>query len=193
MIDNSLSLRYIDAVTGPKQWEHHPVCRIVSITGNVQIGLGARDPITLQQKVRTRFTDMLRIIVELDGEHQPDVDFDLNQVTNQPGWTLNEAGVNQAIADINSWAAQCGSASDGTDLGDIKACLDVLIDQTDDLEAIGNSSLTELQAINLNTAQLEALITQSNVDLAAILADIQSQSTQLTTIITTLGTINTNI
>lgn len=190
LIDKSIALTYIDANSGAKQTEYHPVCRIVSITGNVQIGFGARDPQTNQQKNRYRFVDMLRVIVELDGQHQPDIDFDLNQVTNQAGWTLDEAGVNQAIADINAWAALCGGvAGDGTDLSDIKACLDILIDQTDDLESIAADSLNELAAINLNTDTLEALLAQNNLDNAAILAELQTQTGILNTHTTSLSNI----
>lgn len=111
LIGKSIALRYTDDQNGTKNWEYHPVCRIVSITGNVQIGFGTRDPNTLQQKQRYRYEDMLRVIIELDGPHQPDIDFDLNQVSNQAGWTLDEAGVQQAIADINTWAGSCNDSS----------------------------------------------------------------------------------
>jgi len=192
-IEKSLSLRYSDDENGTQNWEYHPICQVVSITGQVQIGFGARDPQTLQRKNRYRWDDLLRIIVETNGEQQPYVDFDLNQVTNQPGWTKDQAGVQQAIADINTWVAACQAGADGSDLGDVISRLDVLIDQTDDLETIASNSLTELQDINLNTAPLEALLAQNNLDNAAILAELQTQTGILNVHTTSLGNIITAI
>ena len=39
-------------------------------------------------------------IVMNDGSH---FDFDIQEVTNQAGWTANLAGQQQCIADINAW------------------------------------------------------------------------------------------
>lgn len=127
LIGKSLSFRYTDDQNGTKDWEHHPVCRIVSITGNVVIGFGARDPITNQRAQKYRWDDLLVVTIELDGPHQPDIEFDLNQVSNQAGWTLNQAGVTQAIADINAWADTCSNPSGGPGGGATEGTLQLLL------------------------------------------------------------------
>lgn len=48
-----------------------------------------------------RFPKMIMVdIVMNDGSH---FDFDIQEVTNQAGWTANLAGQQQCIADINAW------------------------------------------------------------------------------------------
>ena len=189
-IDKSIALRMSNTVTGVTgNWEYHPVCNVVSITGQLFPNFANINPATNQRAHRYPHDDMARIIIEMNGVHQLDIDFDLNDVTNQAGWTVDAAGVEQAKADINAWIAQCGSGSGGVDLSDIKDCLDILIDQTDDLEQLAQDSLTELQAINLNTDGIEALLTAGNLDTTAILAELQGQTTIMNTHTTSLSNI----
>lgn len=73
---------------------------------------------------------------------------------------------------------------------------------TDDLETIAANQLTELQAINLNTANLEALLNSIDAntsDLSAILAELQTQTgilnthtTSLNNIVSAINTADTN-
>ena len=76
---------------------------------------------------------------------------------------------------------------------------DVLLDidsNTDDLETIANAQLSELQDININTANLEALLTAIQGDTAnlpAILTELQNQTIALNLIISELTGINTSI
>lgn len=50
-----------------------------------------------------RFDDMIIVTVNMhDGSH---FNFDLQEVTNQAGWTADLAGQQQCIDDINTWLA----------------------------------------------------------------------------------------
>lgn len=42
------------------------------------------------------------MITLLDGEDEL-LQFDLSEVSNQAGWTLTDAGLNQAVLDLNNW------------------------------------------------------------------------------------------
>lgn len=60
--------------------------------------------------------DMLRIVINFnDGQgNVARLDFDIQDVQNQPGWTPNEAGLDQAILDIaQAKAAACGGSTSG--------------------------------------------------------------------------------
>lgn len=79
---------------------------------------------------------------------------------------------------------------------------DILLDidsNTDDLETIASNQLTELQAINLNTANLESLLQAVDLDLDAILSELQTQTgilnthtTYLNNIVSAINTADTN-
>ena len=58
------------------------------------------------------YTDMCLLTVEF-ADREADLSFDLASVTNQAGWTLNEAGCIQAEADIRGWAASSGGGGGG--------------------------------------------------------------------------------
>lgn len=56
------------------------------------------------------YVDMNKITVETNGR-SADLTFDLAAVTNQPTWTLDQAGCIKAQADIRGWAAGSSSSS----------------------------------------------------------------------------------
>jgi hypothetical protein len=58
------------------------------------------------------YTDLLLLTVEITSR-EADLSFVLASVTNQAGWTLNEAGCIQAEADIRGWAASSGGGGGG--------------------------------------------------------------------------------
>lgn len=58
------------------------------------------------------YADMNRVTLEINGR-EADLTFDLAAVTNQAGWTLNQAGCIQAESDIRGWAyAASGGGGD---------------------------------------------------------------------------------
>ena len=46
--------------------------------------------------------DVMKVVnIHLDNDHK--ANFDIEQVTNQPTWTPDQAGLNQALIDINAF------------------------------------------------------------------------------------------
>lgn len=107
LVGGSLAVRQSKgAVTG--NWEYYPLCNIISVVAPIaQIGFADRDPLTNQKAHRYGPDDMFRVVVEFDGRIQRLFDFDLAHVTNQAGWTLDAAGLQQAVDDINQWITEC--------------------------------------------------------------------------------------
>jgi hypothetical protein len=60
------------------------------------------------------YTDMCLLTVEF-ADREADLSFDLASITNQVGWTLDEAGCVQAETDIRTWAKANGGGGGGGD------------------------------------------------------------------------------
>lgn len=58
------------------------------------------------------FPDMNKVTVETNGR-EADLTFDLAAVTNQAGWTLDQAGCIQCQSDIRAWIAVAGGGGTG--------------------------------------------------------------------------------
>jgi hypothetical protein len=58
------------------------------------------------------YTDMCLLTVEF-ADREADLSFDLASITNQAGWTLDEAGCIQAESDIRTWAKASGGGGGG--------------------------------------------------------------------------------
>lgn len=110
LVGSSLQLIYTDHNGTVLPAEEYPVCGIKSVKGIAQIGYGARDA-SNNRRMTYPFDDMLQVVVEMDQKNYP-IKFDIQSVTNQVGWTPNAAGLDQAVADIISWAATCGGSAD---------------------------------------------------------------------------------
>ena len=116
LIGNSIAQRHSDTDKGVVgQWEYNPVCAVVSITsgpGDI-VGFATRDVVTNQRRHKFKYDDMLRIIIEFEGAGQSKMDFNIQDVTNQAGWTPDPAGLAQALLDINGWVALCAGGGGG--------------------------------------------------------------------------------
>ncbi len=77
--------------------EYIPVSRIETIVGVHNILTG--DTGELQNTYP--FDEMKVVNIHIDNDHK--TNFDIEQVTNQPTWTPDQAGLNQALADINAF------------------------------------------------------------------------------------------
>lgn len=110
LINGSLALEYNDLNHSSEPIQYYPVCSIKGIIATYQPGWGTRDAQN-QRKNPYDFTDMLKVTIYLEG-HAKEVSFDIQQVTNQAGWTANLAGLKQAISDIKDWAAECGCCAE---------------------------------------------------------------------------------
>ena len=92
---------------------------VTSSSGNVEsINLTAIKNITytfvLAPPGTYSYTDMCLLTVEF-ADREADLSFDLASVTNQAGWTLDEAGCIQAEADIRGWAASGATGGGATE------------------------------------------------------------------------------
>jgi len=125
------------------------------------------------------------------------MDISKNESTGAVTVVYRNATGAQVVPPVPGDLVVCDSSSVMTDiLAELKIQSNILQDiddNTDGLEALVASALTELQAINLNTDGIEALLTAGNLNTAAIQAELVSQSAKLTTIITALNTINTSV
>lgn len=111
-VGKSLTLRMTNTKTGVVgSVEYYPVCNFVSLNGQAFIGFATRNPQTNQRRQRYSSDNMTKIFIETNGTHQLDIEFDLNDVENQPAWTPDAAGVEQAKLDINTWISTCSDAS----------------------------------------------------------------------------------
>ena len=92
------------------QWEYYLISTIDSINSVRNDDLGIVLPATNQKKNKYPFDDQLRIRIDFNN-NRSEIDFDIQEVSNQAGWTANAAGLAQAIEDINGWIT---SATPGT-------------------------------------------------------------------------------
>jgi hypothetical protein len=110
-------------------WEYYPVSSVNGVTGTYNPGAGASSGLTYP------FTDMCMIDIDLSEANTKQIKFDVQRVTNQPGWTADLAGVNQALLDINGWidsvASLSGSATAANQVLMI-ADLGTIVDNTTD-------------------------------------------------------------
>jgi len=134
-----LRTRMTQGATGDVgQWEYYRLCSITSITGNPEAGFAALLP-TNQKRNPYAYEDMLKVVIEFDGTHQPDLVFDVQDVSNQAGWTADETGLAQALTDIKGWVDACCCASGGGGGGEATETTQLLV-------------LSEVQDINTNTS-----------------------------------------
>lgn len=75
---------------------------------------------------RHKYPSRLAVIIETHGDDQPNIEFDIQDVTNQAGWTANQAGLLQAVTDISTWLQTGG----GT--GAIVAVLNTMLAEMQD-------------------------------------------------------------
>lgn len=111
-VDCCLRIRNINAAD-PNAYEAYALVNIKGVKGLYEPGIGVRDPSTNQKaNPYPEFDDMLRIQIEFLGDDPP-IDFDIQYVDNQPGWTADLAGLQQAVADICQWHSDCTAGSLG--------------------------------------------------------------------------------
>ena len=103
-----LKVLVVNAVK-PNAHEVYTLSNIKSVKGSFQAGVGRNG---IANPSTYSFTDRKTVTVEF-GDDLPSLTFDLETVTNQAGWTLNLAGVIQAITDINSWITDAVTPSGG--------------------------------------------------------------------------------
>lgn len=101
-------IRIVNAAN-QEPWTYIQASAVKSVVGVEDPGFGTRDASTLQRKNPVRHTDKREFIVNFHDENESaPLRYNIEDVDNQPTWTNDAAGLEQAIADISSWCA--GSA-----------------------------------------------------------------------------------
>ena len=114
------------------------------------------------------YADMNRVTVEVNGR-EADLTFDLAAVTNQAGWTLNQAGCTQAQTDIRGWLVVAGGVGAGATEATLISVLNAIVASDQDIElllvrdeAVGNGNPVLKQVTNYETGV--PVVTYENVD-----------------------------
>lgn len=106
-VDGGFRVRNVATPANP--WEYHKCAGIKSITGVEVPGMGTRDATNLR-KNPIRYDDKRQIVISFHDENNTSpLRYNIEDVSNQAGWTNNAAGLLQALADINSWCAGAGA------------------------------------------------------------------------------------
>jgi len=91
----------VDNPSDPNPYERIPLSKIRLLGAVLEVGHGLRDPLTNQRKNPYLYDDLAVVTVGfLDGNNSVEWKYDLNAISNQPTWTVDLAGLNQATADI---------------------------------------------------------------------------------------------
>ena len=100
----------------------------------------------VQIKGRIDADDNKRMVFLLLPNETPFFDFSLSEITNQAGWTDNEAGLIQAINDLSVWVTTSNSSSGLTDSQLRASAVPVSISgvSTSALQTAGNTKLDSL-------------------------------------------------
>lgn len=83
-------------------WTSHNKTSIRSVVPNYEEGFSALDS-TNRPKNLYPNVDKMEICLLFTSDNGTKEVFDIKQITNQPTWTLDSAGFQQALDDINSW------------------------------------------------------------------------------------------
>ncbi len=102
-VAGAIAVRNINAVT-PNAYEYYQFTAIKSVTPASELGFGTRSVTTNERKNPVRYTDKLEFIITFHDENESTpIKYNIHDVANQPGWTDNFAGLEQAVSDINEW------------------------------------------------------------------------------------------
>ncbi|PHS05101.1 MAG: hypothetical protein COA88_12835 [Kordia sp.] len=95
-------------------YENYNLLNVKSVVPTFLSGYGTRSASTNQRKNPYHHDDKIILAITFIGESgEPSLQFDIQDVSNQPGWTANIAGLDQATADVCSWIAACIAAGGG--------------------------------------------------------------------------------
>ena len=100
----------------PNAPEYYSVNAIKSIVPVYNENIGIVSP-NLVGKTPYAHKDMFIVAVTFHNEQSnPSIRFDLATVENQPGWTLDFSGLEQAVTDMNGWLAAGSSIAPVSEL-----------------------------------------------------------------------------
>ena len=109
-ITGGFRIRVLATGTAEQQpWTFVDCNAVKQIHGVIKTGFGTRDSTNLR-KNPVREDNTISLIISFHDENNTSpIDYDIQYVNNQPGWTPNLAGLNQAISDVTSWCSGSGS------------------------------------------------------------------------------------
>lgn len=83
--------------------QYHKLSGIKSIVPVIQIGVrSVQSDGSLTNTYP--YEDKIQVIINFTDENESSpIKFDVQDVSNQAGWTADKAGLDQAVADINGW------------------------------------------------------------------------------------------
>lgn len=108
-VTGGFRIRVLATGTAEQQpWTFVDCTAVKQIHGVIKTGFGTRDATNLR-KNPVREDDTISLIISFHDENNTSpIDYDIQYVNNQPGWTPDLAGLNQAISDVTSW---CGGVA----------------------------------------------------------------------------------
>jgi hypothetical protein len=135
------------AATGVQQnpWIFVPCSAVKQVSGVYAPEIGVREPNNIR-KTPIREDDRILLTISFHDENESSpIQYDILYVDNQPGWTPDLVGLQQAIDDVASW---CGGS--GAVLGDILVALQ-------DIEALVqniDTNVTNISGVTLGNTEV---------------------------------------
>ena len=116
---SSIRLRKQNADSSWTPWTSHNIASIRSVVPNYEEDFSELDS-TNRPKNQYPYTDKMEICLLFTSDNGTKEVFDIQQVTNQPTWTADSIGFEQALSDIDSWLVDGSSnALSGTFTPDV--------------------------------------------------------------------------
>ena len=132
-------------------WTFVPCHAVKQVTGFIQLGFGTRDSTNLR-KNPVRETDTINLVISFHDENNTSpIQYDIQYVNNQAGWTADLAGLQQAIDDVNSWCGDSSSPPGGLATeSTLVSVLNAIVASDQDIEVLlvrdtGNANLVVKQ------------------------------------------------
>ena len=110
-------------VANPNVDEKYMLANITRVVPVTSLGFGTRNASTNQRKHSgAQYDDLLKLSIRFN-DGSPELEFQIQRVSNQAGWTADKAGLQQASDDICQWIEDCHSGGGGAAGGATEATL----------------------------------------------------------------------
>jgi hypothetical protein len=97
------SIKIVKLPTAQNSPQYHKISGIKSIVPVLQVGVKSTQSDGSYTNTYP-YEDKVQVTITFTDENgSSPIKFDLQDVNNQPSWTADKAGLDQAVADINGW------------------------------------------------------------------------------------------